>query len=183
MKTAKTKIEENIAEYILYMYQIEDTIRAFNFNIDQIMMHVVQPQLDNPKDIISYKNWYTELINKMKIQGIEKKGHLGELSDVIVELSYLHNTLLTIANDKKYQSLAEKSTSFVDEFKNKSNLKDKNTIELLLHAMYMKLLLKLSKKPISDESEVAFDSMRIQLAYLVAAYHKMKNGNLDFLKN
>tara|TARA_B100001758_G_C18240509_1_gene520265 strand:- start:139 stop:690 length:552 start_codon:yes stop_codon:yes gene_type:complete len=183
MKIAKIKIEENIAEYILYMYQIEDTIRAFNFNIDQIMMHVVQPQLDNQNDLNSYKSWYLELIKKMKIQGIEKQGHLGELSDIIVELSYLHNTLLTIANDKKYQNIAENTTPFVEEFKNKSNLKEKNTIEILLHAMYMKLLLKLSKKPISDESEEAFDSMRIQLAYLVAAYHKMKKGNLDFLKN
>ena len=118
MKIAKIKIEENIAEYILYMYQIEDTIRAFNFNVDQIMMHVVQPQLDNQNDLISYKkNWYLELINKMKIQGIEKQGHLGELSDIIVELSYLNNTLLTIANDKKYQNIAEKTTPFVEEFK------------------------------------------------------------------
>ncbi len=183
MKIAKLKIEENIAEYILYMYQIEDTLRAFELNLDHIMNRLVEPQLEDESDILAYRNWYTDLINKMKIQKIEKKGHFVELNELIIELSYLHNTLLTITNDHKYKDLVERSTPFVEEFKNKSNLTDKNTIEVLLHAMYMKLLLKLSKKPISNESEEAFDSMRIQLGYLVAAYHKMKKGNLDFLSN
>jgi len=53
----------------------------------------------------------------------------------------------------------------------------------LFGAMYMKLLLRLQKKEISAETEEAFDAMRIQLAYLSQAYHKMKRGDLDFLKN
>ena len=183
MKIAKSKIEENIAEYILYMYQIEDTLRAFELNIDRIMNHVVKPLINDENDLILYRKWYTDLINKMKEQKIEQKGHFIELNELIVEISYLHNTLLTIANDQKYKNIVENSNPFVEEFKNKSNLADRNTIEVLLHAMYMKLLLKLSKKSISNESEEAFDAMRIQLAYLVAAYHKMKKGNLDFLNN
>jgi hypothetical protein len=47
----------------------------------------------------------------------------------------------------------------------------------------MKLLLRLQKKEISAETEEAFDSMRIMLAYLSRGYHKMKSGDLDFLKN
>jgi hypothetical protein len=46
----------------------------------------------------------------------------------------------------------------------------------------MKLLLKLQKKEISPESEEAFDSMRMLLAYLSKSYHKMKSGDVDFLK-
>jgi hypothetical protein len=65
----------------------------------------------------------------------------------------------------------------------KSNLKDKNHLETAFHGLYMKLLLKLQKKDISSETEEAFDSMRILVAYLSRAYHKMKNGDLDFLKN
>ena len=68
-------------------------------------------------------------------------------------------------------------------FKEKSNLKDKNQIEIAFHALYMKLLMKLQKKEISPNTEDAFDSMRILLAYLSKSYHKMKNGDLDFLNN
>ena len=71
----------------------------------------------------------------------------------------------------------------INDFKQKSNLKDKNDIEIAFHAMYMKLLLRLQKKEISAETEDAFDSMRIMLAYLSRGYHKMKSGDLDFLKN
>jgi hypothetical protein len=53
----------------------------------------------------------------------------------------------------------------------------------MLHAMYMKLLMRLKKQEISSETEEAFDTMRIQLAYLVKAYHEMKNGTLSYLQN
>ena len=43
--------------------------------------------------------------------------------------------------------------------------------------------MKLQKKEISPNTEDAFDSMRILLAYLSKSYHKMKNGDLDFLNN
>ena len=183
MKIPQSKASDNIAEYIIYMYQIEDTIRAFKFDINLIMSNIIEPQLSNKNDLSEQKNWYEDLINKMQSQKIEKKGHLLELSDYIIELSYLHNTLLTVTNDKKYKGIVDTSNPFIEEFKQKSNLADKNSIEILLHAMYMKLLLKLTKKPISDASEEAFEGMRIQLAYLVAAYHQMKKGNLDFLSN
>ena len=34
MIIAKQKRRENIAEYVLYMWQLEDLIRAYNFDID-----------------------------------------------------------------------------------------------------------------------------------------------------
>jgi hypothetical protein len=62
-------------------------------------------------------------------------------------------------------------------------LKEKNDIELVFHAMYMKLLLRLQKKEINTESEEAFDNMRVMIAYLSRAYHQMKNGELNFFNN
>ena len=79
--------------------------------------------------------------------------------------------------------LNNQAVSTLEEFKVKSNLQDKNTIEILLHAMYMKLLMRLKKQEISSETEEAFDTMRIQLAYLVKSYHQMKNGTLSYLQN
>lgn len=183
MLIARQKQKENIAEYVLYMYQIEDLIRAYDFNLEAIMENFVKPQLTDLSLEDEYKNWYRDLISQIKSQRIEKQGHLHDLKDILVEISYLHNTLLNLANDEKYRTLVETGTPFIDEFKDRSNLKDKNNIEVLFHAMYMKLLLKLQGKEISAETEEAFDSMRIQLAYLAKAYHKMKGGDLDFLNN
>jgi hypothetical protein len=119
----------------------------------------------------------------MKMQRIEKQGHLHEIKDILVEISYLHNTLLNLSEDHKYKALYEAANPYIEEFKERSNLKDKNQIEVIFHAMYMKLLLRLRKTEISAETEEALDSMRILLAYLAKSYHQMKNGELNFYNN
>lgn len=183
MLIAQQKKNENIAEYILYMYQVEDIIRAFKFDIDAILANYVQPQLPDSSFLNQYNTWYTSLIQQMKSQKIEQTGHLVDTQEIMIELSYLHNTLLNTTKDEKYIALFDVATKYIDELKAKSNLKDKNQVEIAFHGMYMKLLLKLQKKEISPETEEAFDSMRILLAYLSRGYHKMKAGDLDFLQN
>ncbi|MDE5812911.1 MAG: DUF4924 family protein, partial [Muribaculaceae bacterium] len=41
MITASQKKKENIAEYLLYMWQIEDMIRAFGLDLDRIQVNIV----------------------------------------------------------------------------------------------------------------------------------------------
>ena len=183
MLVAKQKQQENIAEYILYMYQIEDVIRAYRFDMDELLKHYVRPQLPDESFMGQYREWYQKIINEMKACKLETVGHLPSLNEVMIELSYLHTTLLTATKDPKYIGIFEVASGNIDGFKEKSNLKEKNDIEIAFHAMYMKLLLRLQKKEISAETEEAFDSMRIMLAYLSRGYHKMKAGDLDFLKN
>jgi len=183
MLIAQQKKEQNIAEYIVYMYQIEDILRAFKMDVDAIMENFVIPQLPDRSFEKQYRNWYEGLAKQMKAQKIEEKGHLYELNEIIMELSYLHTTLVNTTRDEKYIGIYDRALPLMEDFKSRSNLKDKNHIELAFHAMYMKLLMKLQKKEISAETEEAFDSMRILLAYLGRAYHKMKSGDLDFLQN
>jgi hypothetical protein len=183
MFIAQQKSQENIAEYILYMYQIEDVIRACNFDIDLIMSSYVEPQLPDQSFSTQYRNWYEGLIQMMHSQKIEKSGHLFLIQEVLIELSYLHNTLLNMINDERYKALYDAVIVHIEAFKEKSNLKDKNHIEIAFHALYMKLLLKLQKKEISAETEESFDSMRILIAYLSRAYHQMKSGTLNFVNN
>jgi hypothetical protein len=181
MQVAQQKLNENIAEYVLYMYQIEDVIRAYQFDVDAIIKNYVEPQLPDASFVNQYREWYQGLVTQMKSQKIEKVGHLVSTQEILVELSYLHNTMVSMEN-AKYSSVYNHAVKYIDEFKAKSNLKEKNHIEIAFHAMYMKLLLKLQKKEISPESEEAFDSMRMLLAYLSKSYHKMKSGDVDFLK-
>lgn len=183
MLIAQQKQKENIAEYVLYMYQIEDVVRAYNFDLEIIMENYVKPHIPNMSFIESYRKWYADIIQQMQEQGIHKTGHLLELKEIMVEISYLHNTLLTLQDDHKYKGLFERANPLIEEFKEKSNLKDKNHVEIAFHAMYMKLLMRLQKKEISAETEDAFDAMRVMLAYLSKAYSQMKEGNMDFLKN
>ena len=41
MLVAKQKRKENISEYILYLYQIEDMIRAMQFDMNRIELQLI----------------------------------------------------------------------------------------------------------------------------------------------
>lgn len=182
MLIAQQKLRENIAEYVLYMFQIEDVVRACNLDIELLMDSYVIPQLPDPSLENDYRKWYSDIIRQMKLQRLEKTGHMHELREILVELSYLHTTMLNLTNNP-YKQIFEKALPLINEFKEKSNLKDKNEVEVCFTGLYMKLLLKLQKKEISEATEEAFEAMRSVLANLAKAYHKMKSGDLDFLKN
>ena len=50
MYIASQKRKENIAEYLLYMWQIEDLIRANGLDLDKIKSNVIDKyQLSEPK--------------------------------------------------------------------------------------------------------------------------------------
>lgn len=50
MIVAKQKRKENIAEYLLYMWQVEDLIRANQFDLDSIRRTVIA-QYDQPEEV------------------------------------------------------------------------------------------------------------------------------------
>ena len=183
MRVAQQKLKENIAEYLLYMFQIEHVIRSFNFDLTAIINVFVRPTLADDSFLNQYKTWYSELIVQMQKQGIEKEGHLDSLNEIIIELIYLHNTLLTVVNDEKYTALVTAAKEDIVAFKEKSNFMKRHEIEVLLHAMNMKLQLKVRKQEISPETELAMDKMRVQLAYLSREYCRMKSGESNFIKN
>ena len=74
MIIARRKRKENIAEYLLYMWQVEDLIRANNFDMDSIRRTVVD-RYDQPDDIKEeIAKWYEELIEMMTLRRGDGKG-------------------------------------------------------------------------------------------------------------
>ena len=90
MIIAKQKRRENIAEYVLYMWQLEDLIRAYNFDIDAMTQGFSLSPLELPK----VKQWYRDMADAMKAEGIHKKGHLMQLKELVQDLSTLNIKLL-----------------------------------------------------------------------------------------
>ena len=183
MLIAKKKEQENIAEYILYLFQIEDIIRSFKFNVDDIMGVFVLPNLPDRSFEGQYRSWYEDIIKEMKSANLQKKGHIDRIMEVFRELVFLHNTLYSMEKENKYKSLCERASSFIPEFRTKADMKKNHDIEVIIHAMFMKLQLRIRKKEITAETEEAFDAMRIQIAFLVREYHKMKSGDYNFIHN
>ena len=182
MFVAQKKQQENIAEYVLYLFQIEDIVRSLNFDIERIMNAFVKPNLPDSSFEAQYREWYADIIKEMKRSGLEKKGHIDRVMAVMKELLFLHNTLFAIQGESKYKQLCSNSSSFVAEFREKASMKNQHDVEILIHAMHMKLQFRLRKKEITQETDEALDAMRIQLAFLVREYHKMKSGDYSSMQ-
>lgn len=182
MYIAREKKETNIAEYVIYMYQIEDMIRAYKFDLELIQEKIIRPQVKSTSLEKEAVSWYKEVIDEMKSRNLDRKGHLHRIGEVITELIYLHNTLKDVVEDQKYLDLLKAAEPNIEAFREKSDLGTIHLVEVCFQALYMKLLLKLQKKEISAESEKAFDSMRILLAYLTKGYHQMKKGDMSMFE-
>ncbi len=178
-----SKRSENIAEYILLMYQIEELIRSLSFDEATILSLFTGDADDEDQRIKDLRAYYRNFMSEMKAQGIEKSGHLEELKEIVLELIYLHNTLITLVNDEKYKGLCESCHEDIQAFKVKSKLERHHEVEVLLHAMFMKMQLKLRKQAITTETEESMDRMRLQLAYLSKEYKKMKSGEWNYMQN
>ena len=183
MQIAKHTKANNISEYVLYMYQIEDIIRANQLDLNTIETTILKPQIKDEALFSSYQSWYKTIINQMKVEGIQKKGHLSEINETLMEISLLHNTLINIVKDKKYLAAFEKALPNLKEFQSKSQSPDINIIEIGFNALYSKIILRLKKTTISSATEEAFETISTLFAYIAAYYKKMKAGDLSFANN
>ncbi len=183
MHIAEQKYRENIAEYLLYMWQIEDIIRAFDFDIEKIENNLIRHNYEDEELIVQVKNWYDSLVRKMIREKLQKSGHLTELGEITGEMYFLHTTLVGSMHDEEYIKLYNEALPYLEEFKEKSNLKTINEIEIALTGLYTKLLLKLKGVDITKETESAFDTFRKLVSYLTKQFHKMKRGELNFQYN
>ena len=154
MLAAKQKRKENIAEYILYLYQIEDLIRAFKLNISDIDTHLVSKYQVDEKTRLEISDWYKNLVTMMEKEGIQENGHFQFLTNLINELNEFHLRLLKDNIDSGYLAEFRTVSGLITELNLKGNVA-KNDLQTSLDAVYGYLMLKIQKKEITAETTQA----------------------------
>ena len=59
-------VENNIIEYLLFMYQMEDLMRSCNLNINAVVARFIEPHIQDKKLVEDYKRWYNHIIDDLK---------------------------------------------------------------------------------------------------------------------
>jgi hypothetical protein len=172
MLIAQEKRKSNIAEYILYMWQVEDIIRACNFNINLIEHNYIRKFNLHGRLMEEIKDWYVNLILMMHEENIRDKGHLGFLNALVREMNDLHIRLLKNPEETKYQTLYTNAVVNLREFKSKLPTSNISDVEACLDALYGLLLLRLRKKNITRETEEAMATFSNLLSYLATKFHR-----------
>lgn len=170
---------QNISEYLLYMWQVEDTIRAYNLDIDAIANDYIPRFQLNEEQSSALREWYEGMIQMMRQEGVEKTGHLQVNQSIIILLMDLHLEILKSPKYAFYSAQYYKALPYIVELRNKSNGQDKCEIENCFDALYGIMLLKMQGKPVSAETEVAISHIARTIAMLSDYYKKDKAGELE----
>lgn len=172
--------KKSIAEYVLYMWQVEDLIRAYGCSLSRIKNEYVSQFSDYTDEQRSeLVDWYGDLIRMINQEGKREKGHLQINQIVVQDVSDLHDQLLQSSKFPFYNAEYYKVLPFIVELRNRGS-KDVGEIETCLNALYGTMMLRLQKKPISPETANAVKEITTFIGMLSDYYIKDRTEGLEF---
>ena len=171
MIIASQKRKENIAEYLLYMWQIEDLIRANGLDIEQIKKTVINNYPADESQLSAMAEWYESLIDMMRREEVTEKGHLQMNRNIVGDLAQLHLRILADPKFDEYRKEFYATLPFIVELRAKAGEERAGEIETCFNALYGMLLLRLQHKEISDETAKALAQISRFIALLARYYH------------
>lgn len=181
MLIAKSKRKENISEYILYIWQLEDLFRALQFEPNAIYMQLVEPQTNlTPEQKEQTINWYIDLINLLRSEGKTGSGHIEHTLHLISDLNDLHLQLLKLPSGRDYAARFAVTSPNIAKIKTAMGEKGMSDIEICFRALYSVILLRLrgddaKNAHIKDVLEVVSPL----IAHLTSIYHGVEKGTFD----
>lgn len=170
--------KRNIAKYLLYMWQVEDIIRAYGCSLARIRREYIDrfDYTDEQKEEMA--DWYGNLVRMMNSEGCRENGHLQINKIVIQQLSELSAELLASSNFPFYNSEYYKVLPFIVELRKRGADKEENEIETCFNALYGVMMLRLQNKPVSPDTEHAIKEITTFIGMLNDYYMKDKQGEL-----
>ncbi|MBP3774943.1 MAG: DUF4924 family protein [Bacteroidaceae bacterium] len=181
MYVAKRLKNENIAEYLLYMWQVEDLLRACHSDIDEVAeKYLARFSVLTPEQQQEQRQWYSDLCNMMHSEGVIDKGHLQICKNVIANLQELHVQL--IASDKfpYYHAAYYDALPAIVELREKSGEDYPDELTACFNLLYGIMLLRMQNKTLTPETERGLKSISAFISMLAGLYHKNLKEPIDW---
>ena len=179
MIIARQKRKENICEYLLYMWQVEDLIRANHFDMEEIRRNVLSRYQQPEETMREIEQWYEELIEMMRSEGVKEAGHIQLNKNVIIALTDLHLRLLMSPREMVYGAAYYKTLPYIVQLRAKSGGADVPELETCFTAVYGYLVLRMKGKEVSAETLEGIQQISSFLALLAAKYRDDMEGKLE----
>ena len=180
MITASQKKRDNIAEYLLYMWQIEDLIRANGLDIDKIRANIIDKYSAlTPAQRKEMEEWYESLIDMMRREDVAEKGHLQLNKNVIIALDDLCRRLLATPKYSAFSNLYYATLPYIVELRAKAGEEKPGEIEACFNALYGVLMLRLHGREVNEQTKTAVADIGKFLATLSMYYKQDFNNELE----
>lgn len=142
---------ENIAEYILYLWQLEDYLRAF-------------PEMAEGNDELS------DILRMMHADDVMDGGHIQLAQIALKELEILSDDILS--QEATYRAAMIRITPALNLLKARTDRPSMSNIEACLVLLYQIMMLRLQQRPISAETQEVQQQATSMLQYLSKTYYK-----------
>lgn len=183
MDIAKAKRRENIAEYILYLWQLEDLLRALQFSPEAVFSQLIAPRKDleeGQKPV--FLMWYMDLANLLREEGKEEKGHLEHTLHLIRDLHDLHLQLMKLPAGEHYRQTFGRLEPLLPRLREVMENPGINDTELCFRALYATMLYRIKGE--GDKGAVTDTIAYISpvVAELADLYGKVERGETDLFR-
>lgn len=180
MYIAQDLRKKNIAEYLLYMWQTEDTIRAFGCSLSRLLNEYIEQFGYTEEQKEEVADWFGYLIRMMNEEGCREKGHLQINKVTMMQLEELHARLLGSSKYPFYTAEYYKVLPFIVELRNRGANKEESEIETCFNSLYGVMMLRLQKKEITSNTAHAVKEITTLVGMLNDYYMKDKENPLEF---
>lgn len=171
--------KSNIAEYVLYMWHVEDIIRAYGCDLSMIRRDYISRFDISDEQRDEMIDWYGNLIRMIREEGKTQGGHIQIIKIVVQQMTELHNMLLQSPKFPFYNAEYYKVLPFIVELRSKGD-KEIGEIETCLSALYGVMMLRLQQKPVSSSTENAVKEITTFLGMLSDYYKEDKEKGIKF---
>ena len=150
--------KENIAEFILQTWQMEDLVRAFQND-----------------EALEQNTYLRDLKDMMRAEGVMERGHIQLAEIAVSEMDELHHQLYD--EEATYRAAWLQLLPSINLLKAKTDDPTQSDMQMCLTFLYEIMLLRLQKKPVSPETTAVQQSVSRLLAILAATYRDLAENN------
>ena len=170
MIVAQKLRKQNISAYIIYMFQVEDIIRAYGLDVDRICQEYLPRFQYTKEQIEEQRDWYAGLIRMMQEEGVKESGHVQVVKNTLLLMSDRHQELLADPKQPFYSAAYYKALPYIVELRSKGMGKEKNEIENCVDALYGATVLKMQGRELTDQTKQALQPISHLLELLSNLY-------------
>jgi len=146
---------QSVSAYLIYMYQVEDLLRAYGLDADRIAAEYLPRFGYDEKQMAEAKEWYESLTRMMREEGKEQAGHVRVVQNTLDLLEDRHQEFLADSDEREYRDAYYKALPHIVALRAQGHNRDKHEMENCIDALYGATLLKMQGKELSAGTQAA----------------------------
>ncbi len=182
MDIAQAKRKENIAEYILYLWQIEDLLRAMQFSPEAIYSQLVARREVAEEQKQIFLLWYMDIVNLLREEGKEERGHLNHTLHLIADMHNLHLQLLQLPIGDHYRSTFARLEPELPRLRQIVGGAEMTDTELCFRALYAAMLYRIKGDGEKGAVKDTIEFVSPVVAELSSYYRKVETGEINLFE-